>query len=148
MKPNTHACIAYMVGRLVGGKSIVSIYDFFHSREIAVRSLPDAHRLDDFTYVNWSYMVSEGKPSRKIEYVFSTGQSLEISVKGNTFIGQIRETGSHFVGRVRDDTVNIFDMKEAIHFNYKLILEKACEKPEAAAATLPGAGRQIPCRRG
>lgn len=120
MKSHTHACIAYIVGRLIAGKSITSIYDYDRSREIDVESLPDAERLKGFNFVNWSYMPGNTGINR-VRYHCSNGHSLALSIKGNTFIGYVRESSTHFIGNVRGDSVYIFDHKESAHFTFRII---------------------------
>ncbi len=120
MKSYTHACIAYIVGRLIAGKKIFSLYDYAESREIEIDSLPDAEQLTEFNYVGWSYM--SGSPSiSRFQYSFKTGDSVNLAIKGNSFIGYIRASSSHFIGTVRGDSVYLYDQKASAHFNYRII---------------------------
>lgn len=120
MKSYTHACIAYIVGRLIAGKKIQSIYDYSDLQEIEIDSLPDAKQLKAYSYVNWSYMSTT--PSiGKFQYSFKTGDSVDLSIKGSSFIGYIRESSSHFIGTVRGDSIYLYDQKASAHFNYKII---------------------------
>jgi hypothetical protein len=120
MKSYTHACIAYIVGRLIAGKRIFSLYDYAESREINIDSLPDAEQLKEFNYVGWSYMTGSPNISR-FQYSFKTGGSLDLAIKGNSFIGYMRASSSHFIGTVRGDSVYFYDQKESAHFNYRII---------------------------
>jgi len=120
MKTYTHAYIAYIVGRLIVGKKIKSIYDYTDLCEIEIESLPDAEQLREFDYVNWSYMSSTPSIS-KFQYSFKTGDSVDLSIKGKSFIGFIRESSSHFIGTVRGDSVFLYDQKAAAHYNYRII---------------------------
>ncbi|MBI5639411.1 MAG: hypothetical protein HZA17_03200 [Nitrospirae bacterium] len=119
MQIHTHACIAYIVGRFISGKRVDSLYDYSRARKIDMKSIPGAERLRDFNYANWSYMSG---PSRSTRLQFScvNGMSLELRIKGNTFIGFIRENSSHFIGNIRGNTVNIYDQQQAAHFSYRL----------------------------
>ena len=119
MKSDPHVCIAYIVGRLIAGKSIVTLYDYSRSKEIRIESLPEADRLREFNYVNWSYMVNPAAITR-FNYACTGGESLEIRIKGNTFIGYIRETSAHFLGNVRGDSIYLYDQKAEAHFNYRI----------------------------
>ena len=76
MKSFTYACIAYIVGRLIAGKKIKSIYDYTDLKEID--SLPDAEQLKDLSYANWSYISSTPSISR-FQYSFKTGDSADLS---------------------------------------------------------------------
>jgi hypothetical protein len=120
MKSYTHACIAYILGRLIAGKKIQSIYDFADLQEIEIDSLPDAERLKELNYVSWSYMSSTPSIS-KFQYSFKTGDSVDLSIKGSSFIGYLRESSSHFIGTVRGDSIYLYDQKASAHFNYRII---------------------------
>ena len=120
MKSYTHACIAYIVGRLIAGKKIFSLYDYTESQEIEIDSLPDAEQLKEFNYVGWSYMSGSPNISR-FQYSFKTGDSVNLAIKGNSFIGYIRASSSHFIGTVRGDSVYLYDQKASAHFNYRII---------------------------
>ena len=119
MQLQTHACIAYIVGRLISGKNIASLYDYSQSRYIDISSLPEADNLREYNYVNWSYMANPSSIT-KFQFIYSNGQSLELRIKGNTFIGYVRESSSHFIGNLRGDTIFLYDQKESSHFTYKL----------------------------
>ncbi len=119
MKQNTHACIAYIVGRLIAGKSVTSIYDYSQSVEIDEAGLPDNKCLTEFTHINWSYLTNSPGISR-YQYLCKAGNSIDISVKGNTFIGYIRESASHFVGIVRGDSIYLYDQEQSAHFNFRI----------------------------
>lgn len=120
MKSYTHACIAYIVGRLIAGKKIKSLYDYTNLKEIEINSLPDAERLKEFNYISWSYISSTPSIS-KFQYSFKTGDSVDLSIKGSSFIGYIRESSSHFIGTVKGDSIYLYDQRASAHFNYRII---------------------------
>ncbi len=120
MKSYTHAYIAYIVGRLIAGKKIKSIYDYTDLHEIEIDSLPDAEQLKEFSYVNWSYLSTSPNIS-KFQCSFKAGDSLDLSIKGSSFIGFIRESSSHFIGTVRGDSMYLYDQRASAHFNYRII---------------------------
>ncbi len=119
MTQHAHACIAYIVGRLIAGKTVTSIYDYSQSCEIDSSGLPDHRCLREFGSVNWSYLA--GSPAiSKYQYACNAGHSFDLAVKGNSFIGYIKESGSHFIGTVRGDSVYLYDQRQAAHFNYRI----------------------------
>jgi hypothetical protein len=119
MKTYTHACIAYIVGRLIAGKDVTSVYDYAQSCEIGIPGLPDERCLKSFSYINWSFMTHSLNIFR-YQFSCSAGHFIDLSVKGNTFIGYIRDNSAHFIGKVRGDAVYLYDQKEAAHFNYRI----------------------------
>lgn len=125
MATDIHARIAYLVGRLISGKSVSSLYDYDRSARIEVADLTDAASLREFNYFEWSYMAGTGKRSTKFRYSSQDGRFIDLAIKGNTFIGFIQESDSPFMGMMRGDSVYIFDQKAAAHFTYKIYGEAA-----------------------
>jgi len=119
MKHKTHACIAFIVGRLIAGKTVTSIYDYSQSAQINTSSLPDEKCLRSFDYINWSYL-SGARTISKYQFLCNAGHHIDLSVKGNTFIGCIRDCSTHFIGTVKGDSVYLFDQKESDHFNFRI----------------------------
>ena len=119
MKSCSHVCIAYIVGRLIAGKSVTSIYDYARAVEIDHEGLPDDECLREFAHVNWSFLT--GAPGIcRYQYLCNAGHAIDLAVKGNTFIGYIRGSASHFIGTVKGDSVFVYDQKESAHFNYRI----------------------------
>lgn len=119
MNSNVHAYIAYIVGRLIAGKSVSSIHDCSGGSSMEIEALPDAEKLRDFTYINWSYMVG-GDGISRFKYPCADGSRLDISIKGTAFLGHVAHTGVHFIGRVKGDSVHIYDQRTAAHFSYRI----------------------------
>lgn len=119
MESLTHACIAYIVGRLIAGKDVTSIYDYARSCEIDISQLPGEKCLKSFNCVNWSYLT-QSPNIFKYQFSCNSGHLIDLSVKGNTFIGYVRDSSSHFMGKVRGDAVYLYDHKEATYFNYRI----------------------------
>lgn len=119
MKGYNHVCIAYIVGRLIAGKDVTSIYDYARSCEIDISALPDERCLKSFSSINWSYMNNSPSIFR-YQFSCSAGHLINLSVKGNTFIGYVRDSSTHFMGKVRGDAVYLYDHTEAAHFNYRI----------------------------
>jgi len=119
MKSYSHACIAYIVGRLIAGKDITSIYDYAEARQIDLSGLPDQKCLKEFSNINWTY-ISGGRGICRYQYRCSAGHHIHLSVKGNTFVGYIRNSSSHFMGKVKGDAVYLYDQQESTHFNFRI----------------------------
>jgi hypothetical protein len=119
MTQSNRACIAYIVGRLVAGKDVTALYDYSQSCEIGSSGLPDQQCLKECSFVNWSYLP--GSPAiSKYQYACNAGHSIDLAVKGNSFIGCIKGSSAHFFGTVRGDSIYLYDQKEAAHFNYRI----------------------------
>lgn len=120
MRPSAHACIAFIAGRLISRKKIVSLYDYSRSCDIDISNLPAAEELASFDYISWSHMAKSSGIS-KFKYNLGAGQHIDISIKGNTFIVYTTEDTAHFIGTVRGDTVYIYDHRSSAHFNFRMM---------------------------
>jgi hypothetical protein len=119
MTPCNRVCIAYIVARLIAGKDVTALYDYSQSCEIDSSGLPDQQCLKECNYINWSYLP--GSPAiSKYQYACNAGHSIDLAVKGNSFIGYIKGSSTHFIGTVRGDSIYLYDRKEAAHFNYRI----------------------------
>lgn len=114
-----YACLAYFAGRIISGKHISSLYDYSRAEEINTLNSCEAGNFRDFGFITWSHMSLSG--SNRYRYSCSSGNFIEITVRGNTFIGYIRNLETHVLGNVRGDNVHIFDQKQAARFNYRMI---------------------------
>ena len=119
LKGDTHACIAYIVGQLIAGKNVTSMYDCARSFEIGVSGLPDESCLKSFHCFNWSYMTHSPGIFR-YRFTCNAGRLINPSVKGNTFIGYIQDSSLHFMGKARSEAVHLYDQNGATHFNYRI----------------------------
>jgi hypothetical protein len=120
MRPSAHACVAYIAGRLISGRKILSLYDYAQSCDIDISNLPRAEELSSFDYISWSHMAKSSGIS-KFKYNLGAGNHIDISIKGNTFIVYMTEETAHFMGTVRGDTVYIYDHKSSAHFNFRMM---------------------------
>lgn len=119
MSSYSHACIAYIVGRLIAGKSVTSVYDCSNCVEIGGQDLPDNSCLREFSHPNWTYLSGSQNVFR-YQYSCNAGHSIDIAIKGNTFIGCVRDSSLRFIGKVKGDSVYLYDQKESTYFNYRI----------------------------
>jgi len=128
VKINNRTRIAYIAGRLITGKRIASLYDFNNLSHIEIGSLPDADCLTEFDCKHKDYAAAN--PGRyKYWFCCKKDYSIDLSIKGNTFMGKITGSTAHFVGNVRGDLIHIYDHEDSLHLNYRI---SGC-MPEAAS---------------
>lgn len=130
MEDNTRTSIAYIAGRLISGKSIAFLYDYARSRRIDITSIPYAHSLTQFTYARRS-SLSLAPRGNRYRYFLGDDGFIDLTVNGNAFIGYFRTNASDFVGKLRGDSIYLYDHEESAHFNYRIFgcvleLERGC----------------------
>lgn len=120
MKIYNRTRIAYMAGTLITGKPIFSLYDCDNLTHIEIDSLPDAGCLREFGH---KYKNYAGVNGRKFKYRCACDDNkytIDLSIKGNTFIGYITGSSAVFMGNVRGDSIYIYDREDSLHLNYRI----------------------------
>lgn len=119
MQPDTRTCIAYIAGSLISGKREFSLFDYSRSLHVDMSSLPHALCLSRSGYAKRVHVPNFSRGSR-YRYACGCGYFFDIATQGNTFIGYVRNSSSHFIGNVRGDSIYLYDHKESAHFNYRI----------------------------
>jgi hypothetical protein len=119
MKAATSLSIAYIAGSLISGKPIASLYDYSQARYIDIACLPHAQYLKQFDYARGVSNFGATSGSR-YRYSFDSGNFIDLTINGRTFIGYLSEGSCHFIGNVRGDSIYIYDYDEAAYFNYRI----------------------------
>lgn len=110
--------IAYIAGRLITGKRIASLYDFNNLSYIEIESLPDAACLTEFNCKNKDYAAAS--PGKYKYWCCNKDHAIDLSIKGNTFMGKITGSTAYFMGNVRGDLIYIYDHEDSLHLNYRI----------------------------
>ncbi len=116
---HTHAFIACVAGRLISGKRIATLYDYVQARHINIRELPNVSCITEFDARHRDYIP--GYSSGYIyQYTCEDGRTIDLCIKGNSFVGRFMGTATYFVGTVRGDAIYLFDHEESAHINYRI----------------------------
>ena len=118
MEQYTHTCIAHIAGRLIAGKGVTSMSDYYQSLEIEATGLPNDKCLRQFHYINWNCLSDP--PGISYQYRYKAGYSIDIASREISFIGYARESSSYFIGAVRGDSIYLYVHKQSAHFNFRI----------------------------
>jgi len=134
------ASIAVIAGKLVAGKSVASLYDFALPGTINIDNLPNAPRLKAFHVEFRDYTPGVAAGSSYQCPIDKSGQVLEITINGSSFIGHIKGGASYFIGNVRGDAIYIFDhaSSSAINFRISGCMTAHGNDPRSDTACWPG----------
>ncbi len=95
------------------------MYDFNNLSHIEIASLPDADCLTEFDCKNKDYAAAS--PGRyKYWFCCTKDHAIDLSIKGNTFMGKITGSTAHFLGNVRGDLIHLYDHEDSLHLNYRI----------------------------
>ena len=120
MHSSVYASIAVIAGKLITGKSVASLYDFALPGNIEIDSLPNAPRLKAFHVQFRDYIPGFASGSSSQHILDESGQVLEITINGSSFIGHIKGGASYFIGNVRGDAIYIFDHASSSAINFRI----------------------------
>ena len=112
------ACIASIAGHLITGKRIHSLYDYSRYCHIEVSGLIGDEKLQEFSPAR--IILTAGSGGTRYRYCCSNGCFIDLTVKGNIFIGYVRERSCFFAGNVRGESIHLFDHRESSHFTYRI----------------------------
>jgi len=113
VRADTGLSIAYIAGRLISGKNIISLYDYCRAGHIDMASL---QHIECLTRSN-AFGSTNGS---KYRYRLDKGNFINLTINGSTFIGYVCDGSSHFIGKVRGDSIYLYDQEESAHFNYRI----------------------------
>jgi len=117
---SVYASIAVIAGKLISGKSAASLYDFALPGNIEIDNLPNAPRLKAFHVQFRDYIPGFASGSSSQHIIDESGQVLEITINGSSFIGHIKGGASYFIGNVRGDAIYIFDHASSSAINFRI----------------------------
>jgi hypothetical protein len=80
MEQYTHTCVAHIAGRLIAGKGVTSMYDYYQSLEIEAIGLPNNKCLTEFHYINWNCLSDP--PGISYQCRYKAGNSIDIASRG------------------------------------------------------------------
>jgi hypothetical protein len=108
-----------MAGRLITGKRIAYLYDFNNLTSIEIESLPDADCLREFDSKYKDFAGVNGS-KYQCRYGCEKKHAIDLTIKGNTFIGYITGSTAFFMGKIRGDLIHIYDHEDSLHLNYRI----------------------------
>jgi hypothetical protein len=111
--------IAYIVGCLITGRNIATLYDVNNKSTIAIDCLPDVVDIRDFELKHRDH-AGLNKSLYQCRYDCGKRHFIEIALKGNTFIGHITGSKAIFMGNVQGESIYIFDREDLLHIQYKI----------------------------
>ncbi len=120
MHPSVYASIAVIAAQLIAGKAITSLYDFSLPGTFEIDSLPNAMRLKEFHELFRDYLPGYATGGSYQYRIDESGQTLEMTFSGTSFICRILESSSYFIGNVRGDAIYIFDHAASSAVNFRI----------------------------
>ncbi|WP_417764906.1 hypothetical protein [Shewanella chilikensis] len=103
MNPNVKACIAYIAGSAISGKSPSSVYDYAQGKHISISGSVSATQANIYDYDRGCHI--QGQLSNLYDY--GVGSHIQLKISGNNFSGYDYDSGSHFSGQVSGGSISM-----------------------------------------
>jgi hypothetical protein len=116
LESELRACVAYIAGRLVSGRSSSSVYDYSQSKHTAIAGTVTNRQVAIYDYERGAY-ISGGAAQF---YDYDEGCYISLQLTGNNFRGFDYGSASHFSGSVNGRNILMFDYEKGSHFQYSI----------------------------
>jgi len=119
MRDYTRRAVAYIVGRLVSGKEVFAIYDYFASRNF---QFTGKVTLSTISVYDPEQKCSLNGSEKAGLYIIHRDDEryIEFTVKEDRFQGYDFETHESFSGTVRGNLISVHDPEHSRLFDYSL----------------------------
>lgn len=116
MNANARGCVAYVVGRAIGGRGDACVYDYDQSAYLTIRGSVEGNQVNIYDYDRGCYL--SGTFGNLYDYGRSAYISLEVN--GNGFSGYDHAEGHHFSGTVNGGVISLYDFGLSRRFGYSM----------------------------
>lgn len=120
MHPYVYASIAVIAAQLIAGKAVTSLYDFSLPGTLEIDNLPNAPRLKEFRELFRDYLPGYATGGSYQYRIDESGETLEMTFNGTSFICRIMGSSSYFIGNVRGNAIYIFDHAASSAVNFRI----------------------------
>ncbi len=113
--------VAYVIGKIVGGKEISKIFDKTTSSYNEITGEVSDTRINVYdTEKNEMFTGSADKKGISL-YDFATAKFIDLKINGDTFDGFDYESKKVFYGDLKENTISFFDFQDSKHHYYILL---------------------------
>src|SRR5262249_9745441 len=118
MNAGTKACVAYITGRTISGRSSSHVYDYSRSTFVNI-SGNVGRSVSIYDYERGCHIAGSGGRHMSL-YDYGVSGHVTLNISGNGFTGFDYDTSSHFQGNVNGNAVTLYDYSTGTWHNYTL----------------------------
>lgn len=104
MVANVKACIAYIAGRAITGKTTSSIYDYTQGKHINISGSVSESNANVYDYDRGCHI--QGSLGNLYDY--GIGGHIQLKINGSQFNGYDFSSGTHFSGHVTGNSISLY----------------------------------------
>jgi len=113
--------VAFVIGKLIGGKEISKVFDKTTSSYNEITGEVSITRINVYDTEKNEIVTGSGDEKGISLYDFATAKFIDLKIYGETFDGFDYESKKVFYGDMKENTVSFFDFQDSKHHYYIML---------------------------
>jgi hypothetical protein len=115
--------VAYIIGKLIGGKEISKIFDRTTSSYNTVTGEVSTLKINVYDKERNEMITGNGDEKGISLYDYTSAKFIDLKIDGNKFDGFDYDSKKVFYGDLKENTISFFDFQDSRHHYYVMIKE-------------------------
>jgi len=113
--------VAYVIGKLIGGKEISRVFDKTTSSYNEIAGEVSITRINVYDTEKNEMITGSGDEKGISLYDFATAKFIDLKISGEKFDGFDYESKKVFYGDMKENTISFFDFQDSKHHYYVML---------------------------
>ncbi len=113
--------VAYVIGKLIGGKEISRVFDKTTSSYNEIAGEVSTKSINVYDTEKNEMITGSGDEKGVTLYDFATAKFIDLKIYGENFEGFDYESKKVFYGDMKENTVSFFDFQDSKHHYYIML---------------------------
>ena len=120
MTPSVRACVAYVAGRLISGRTASSIYDCSACGHVSISGDVDDRKVSVYDYEHGCAFSGSGNRREFSLYHYGDRHQVSLKIDGDQFTGYDHGSMHPFEGGVSGGSITLYDSESGAYHSYSL----------------------------
>jgi hypothetical protein len=113
--------VAYIIGKLVGGKEITRVFDKTTSSYNEIAGEVTVERINVYDTEKNELLTGSGDSKGISLYDYAAAKFIDLKIDGERFDGFDYDSKKVFYGDIKENTVSFFDFQDSKHHYYIML---------------------------